>query len=257
MGNEIEQMQSYLIEVAKQTYQNNYTNNFIVFTDAKEDFSYLNYAIPTKSVVDSFNEEYLQIEQIFRENKRRVRFEFLQEFAPSLPLLLQTVGLIEEYRIDFMICTKQSCLLPRGIDNLYVKVINANSISLDLKNFRLVQEISFNEKSTLRLDDIDENDVIERIGNGCGYIGYLQDKPIVASQYTSILRGVTELVGVATLPRYRRRGFGAILSARATQEAFFHGADIVCLSAADENASRLYSKIGFRKIATMLAYKDV
>jgi predicted GNAT family acetyltransferase len=36
--------------------------------------------------------------------------------------------------------------------------------------------------------------------------------------------------------------------------AFKQGAEVVCLTAADQRAGRLYERVGFRPYATMLAY---
>lgn len=106
MIEQICQIQSYLVQIAKQVYQSYDVNNFVVFINEEDDLPYLNYSIPTNVIDENIASEYSKIEQIFKENHRKVRFEFLEEYNPLLPSLLSSVGLTEEYRNDFMICTE-------------------------------------------------------------------------------------------------------------------------------------------------------
>lgn len=61
---------------------------------------------------------------------------------------------------------------------------------------------------------------------------------------------VAEVAGVATLPSARRRGFASQLTATLAREALRLGATLVFLSAGDDDAARLYSRVGFRRIGT-------
>jgi predicted N-acetyltransferase YhbS len=60
---------------------------------------------------------------------------------------------------------------------------------------------------------------------------------------------VSEVVGVATLPRLRGRGLGAgitsALVAHATETA-----DVVFLAAGDDDVARVYERVGFARLAT-------
>jgi predicted GNAT family acetyltransferase len=64
------------------------------------------------------------------------------------------------------------------------------------------------------------------------------------------LNGVTEIVGVATLPAYRRRGVGAAVTGALADDAVRRGIRTVFLSAADADVARLYERLGFRRVAT-------
>lgn len=61
---------------------------------------------------------------------------------------------------------------------------------------------------------------------------------------------VSEVVGVATLPAFRRRGIAAALTALLTRDARERGVETVFLSAGDLNVARVYEQVGFRRIAT-------
>jgi GNAT superfamily N-acetyltransferase len=76
------------------------------------------------------------------------------------------------------------------------------------------------------------------------------DEGIVATGGVQFADGVAEVVGVATLPAHRRRGVGAALSAALCRLARDRGAELIFLSAADEDVARVYARIGFRRVGT-------
>lgn len=60
---------------------------------------------------------------------------------------------------------------------------------------------------------------------------------------------VSEIVGVATLPRLRARGLGAGLASALVEHAR-ETADLVFLTAGDDDVARIYERVGFARIAT-------
>jgi ribosomal protein S18 acetylase RimI-like enzyme len=73
---------------------------------------------------------------------------------------------------------------------------------------------------------------------------------ILASGMVQQVNDVAEVVGVATLPSARRRGYASQLTASLARHALQQGADLVLLSAGDDDVARLYSKVGFRRVGT-------
>jgi len=61
---------------------------------------------------------------------------------------------------------------------------------------------------------------------------------------------VVEIAGVATLPTARRRGLAAAVTATLARHALDHGADLVFLSASDDDVARVYLSVGFRRVGT-------
>jgi ribosomal protein S18 acetylase RimI-like enzyme len=62
--------------------------------------------------------------------------------------------------------------------------------------------------------------------------------------------GVTEVVGVGTLPSARRRGLAAAVTAALVADARRGGADIVFLSAGSDEIARMYARLGFARVGT-------
>jgi len=61
---------------------------------------------------------------------------------------------------------------------------------------------------------------------------------------------VTEVVGVAVLPAYRRRGLAAALTAVLARDALERGISTVFCSAQDDDVARVYESVGFRRVGT-------
>ena len=59
---------------------------------------------------------------------------------------------------------------------------------------------------------------------------------------------VAELVGIGTAQRARRRGLGAAVTALLAKVARDAGAAVVFLAAGDDTATRVYERVGFRRV---------
>ncbi|HEX4472123.1 MAG TPA: GNAT family N-acetyltransferase [Nocardioides sp.] len=83
---------------------------------------------------------------------------------------------------------------------------------------------------------------------GCAAITLRCDGVCVAAgMFTPVDEGRCELVGIATLMPYRRRGFGTALTSRLARAAFDAGAQTVFLTTHDQTALRSYRRVGFRE----------
>ncbi|HLN78825.1 MAG TPA: GNAT family N-acetyltransferase [Nocardioidaceae bacterium] len=60
----------------------------------------------------------------------------------------------------------------------------------------------------------------------------------------------TELTGIAVLPRARRQGVGAAITAALVADARATGISTVFLSAQDDTVARVYERIGFQRVGT-------
>ncbi len=75
------------------------------------------------------------------------------------------------------------------------------------------------------------------------------DGPVCVGSYQRA-GDVVEIVGVGTLPTARRRGLGATVTAALTQHALDQGAEVVFMSAGDDDVARIYHRLGYRRVAT-------
>jgi ribosomal protein S18 acetylase RimI-like enzyme len=96
-------------------------------------------------------------------------------------------------------------------------------------------------------------DLRERLGLGLTVIVAARDAggPLAVGSHQPV-GAVTEVAGVGTLPAARRQGLAAAVTTELVRDAFGRGADVVFLSAAEEDVARIYRRLGFRRIATAL-----
>ncbi|MEV6300906.1 GNAT family N-acetyltransferase [Actinoplanes sp. NPDC051861] len=73
---------------------------------------------------------------------------------------------------------------------------------------------------------------------------------ILATATSQRVDDVAEVVGVATLPSARGRGYASQLTATLAGRLLNSGVNLVFLSAGDDDVARLYTKIGFRRVGT-------
>ena len=73
--------------------------------------------------------------------------------------------------------------------------------------------------------------------------------PVAAGMHQPV-EGVTEVVGVATLPAVRRQGLGGAVTGALVEDALARGVETVFLSAGSEDIARVYGRLGFRRVAT-------
>ncbi len=92
----------------------------------------------------------------------------------------------------------------------------------------------------------------ELFGSG-DYLAVLAESPaegIVATATGQRAGDVAEVVGVATLPSARQRGYASQLTATLAGRLLADGVDLVFLSAGDDDVARLYTRVGFRRVGT-------
>jgi GNAT superfamily N-acetyltransferase len=135
----------------------------------------------------------------------------------------------------------------------------------DLASLQAVATIGFGEPGTLAGPTGVESLAEVQRAVPPGMVSFVQDRlsrgltvtaaafrkgvPVAVGSYQP-LDGTAELVGVATLPAYRRRGLGGAVTSRLVEDALDRGVAIIFLSAGDEAVARVYGGLGFRLVGT-------
>jgi GNAT superfamily N-acetyltransferase len=100
------------------------------------------------------------------------------------------------------------------------------------------------------LDGLEFRRGLIRDGHILWVVAETDEGPIAGG--AAVPRGaVAELTGIATLPAWRRRGVGAVVTAALTQAAAAVGVETVFLSAGDEQVARVYERVGFRRVGSV------
>lgn len=251
----IDRLQTYLRESARQRYDAFPVPLFTIFVHPSSDFSYVNYAIPDQPTRDDLDAALDALRATFVQHKRQPRFEFIQEFAPDLEAALVTHGFVEESRTLFMICTPDTYRDAPAVQGLHITPLRA-AAPVDLRDFITVQRQSFSSDPVPPVTETDVVEFVRTLDTSPSFLARIDGQAAGVGSLTTPIDRLTEIVGIGTRPAFRRRGIAAAITAEALRTAFAQGVEIACLSAADANAGRVYERVGFRPLATMLAYRD-
>lgn len=250
-------LQAYIRKAAALTHDVVEAPPFLLFFNPNDDLRFYNYGVPLGPVNHIPEATVAALRSAFAARKRLLRFEFIAEAAPELAAAFAAAGLVEEGRNPLLVCTPDSLQPPAGVPGLAIRRLTPGSPRADLAAFISVQAQGFGEEDRVEPTDAQVEDLRRRAGEGShSFLGVLEGGPVAAGAHTAPLDGFTELVGIATLAEYRRRGIAGALVATMTQSAFAAGVRVAFLSAADERAGRVYERVGFRPYATALAYCD-
>ena len=202
-----------------------------------------NYAIPDDDAHPS-PAELASLVAAFETRQRRCRLEYLGGRAPAVETAAVAAGFVVEDRLAVMTCDQSSVAAlvpPQGIE--LVRAIS----DADLVATRSVQALAFGRRSGPSPEGLRRL----RANLDAGGLAVLArdtatGQPAGAGCCTVPARGVTELVGIAVAPAFRRRTIGRTLTARLAQEAFAAGLATAFLSPLDDQAAQgVYAPAGF------------
>ncbi|MDO4323555.1 MAG: GNAT family N-acetyltransferase [Lachnospiraceae bacterium] len=89
------------------------------------------------------------------------------------------------------------------------------------------------------------------MANGEILVGVLEEGRLVSAASTSASNSLSAMVvGVATLPEFRGRGYASRVVQELCREAFLDGKRFLCLFYDNPSAGRIYHRIGFREIGS-------
>jgi len=111
--------------------------------------------------------------------------------------------------------------------------------------------IAERDEAVARQRDPEHRWLRDRIRRGLTVAAVAEDAtgPIGVGSHQPVA-GVSEVVGVATLPVVRHRGIGAAITAALVADARRQGVEVVFLSAGSDDVARIYERVGFQRIAT-------
>jgi hypothetical protein len=252
----VNEVQSYLRENARRQYELVSLPPFSLFFHPNDPVIYFNYAIPDFSIGEVQQSILRQLCVEFRNRDRLPRFEFLYEYAPELPETLRSSGFNETDRQWNMICTPSRLQSAPQVAGVTILELNPESPTADIRDYIIAQRQGFDPANTVipAEADIRQARLDLLIGGWQAYLARVDEQPAGAAAFGRVISGVSEIAGIATRVPYRRLGIASYLTWLTASEAFHHGAHTTCLTAADAAAGRIYERVGFQPLATMLAY---
>ena len=195
-----------------------------------------------------------------RELGVREALEWVHETTPSLASAAAAAGL-EVLQVPLLALVADDWAPPPAPAGVTVRMLGADDPALPAAQAAI--ELAFAAQG-MEVGDAgaEARDLAER---RLGDLGFLRERlrrgltamavaegaeGALAAGSHQLARGVSEVMGVGTLPAARRRGIGSAVTGGLVQDARSRGAEIVFLSAAGDDVARLYERLGFRRIGT-------
>jgi ribosomal protein S18 acetylase RimI-like enzyme len=256
----LDRLDAYLDAVPRPATRPEDIGGLVLFVPAtKAGWRY--YARPRRGAVEPTEEDVRRTRVRQRELRLPEELEWVVEITPRLGAAAEATGLRVEQR-PFMVLDDESALAARRDVDAEVRLVTGGD---DLALIGAVPAVGFAHAGTaageagydaLRAAAAGrppsavafERDRV-RSGATVAAAAFVDGLPVAYGAHQPV-GDATELVGIATLPAFRRRGLGAAVTAFLAEDAVRRGVGTIFLSAADPDVARLYGSIGFRRVGT-------
>jgi ribosomal protein S18 acetylase RimI-like enzyme len=216
-----------------------------------------NYALPITSLAatEVTEDTVRALCQAFTTRGRLPRVEFVAELWPTLPPLLEAAGLLVEEREPLMACPAER-FAPLMAPGVAVRALTGDDPDETLATY-----ISIHEDTPEGEHFQPPADAIARLrrqiegGRGWHALATLDGQPAGTGRCEIVGDDLGEVGGIVTNPQLRRRGVAATVTSFVVGQYFAQGGTLAWLSAANETARRVYARLGFQAIGTLLAYQ--
>jgi ribosomal protein S18 acetylase RimI-like enzyme len=243
ISDSIMRLQAFLREVAAPGREVSETGPVTAYFHPTDSLKYLNYAIPDDDA-EPTSDEIERLREEYRSRGRLPRLEWVEEAAPRTAGALERAGMREELRTPLMALAPDELVQPE-VEDAIVTVVGED----ELREAADIQRVAFG--GTPHAED-----QAPTPPNGGLVLARIRGEAASVAQWTPVIDGYSEIVGVATAEAWRRRGLAGLVTAAAASAAFEAGASTCVLSPGDETALRVYARAGFHRVATMLHYSD-
>jgi ribosomal protein S18 acetylase RimI-like enzyme len=230
---------------------------FVLFVPGPHPWPY--YARPARGHADPATaEDVRRVRDRQRELGEPEAFEWIADVAPGLIEVARAGGL-EVNEHPLMVLEDP---VPAPVDGVELRLVTPDD---DLALLGAVLEVGFSNPGTARgaagLTELEERAQTsthrsiefrrDRVRRGLTVWAavWVDGRPVAGGMHQPV-GAVTEIVGVTTLPAFRRRGLGAAVTALLVEDARARGTETVFLTAGDEEIARVYARLGFVRVGT-------
>jgi GNAT superfamily N-acetyltransferase len=184
--------------------------------------------------------------------------EWVHETTPSLLDAARAAGL-DVLEAPLMVLDHRAWRVPDAPSGITLRVLDADDPAV--AESVAVQHVGFGAAGTSpgpqghaernAAVDADHDFLRERMRRGLTVMAIAEGEhgPVAAGQHQPV-NGVSEVVGVATLPVVRRQGLGGAVTGTLVEDALARGVETVFLSAGSEAIARVYGRLGFKRVGT-------
>jgi GNAT superfamily N-acetyltransferase len=215
-----------------------------------------NVVIPNDDAAGDVAAMLAQIRARVHERRGRAHVELIEELFPRLRAALVALGLREVVREPLLTCTAERLRPALDIPGLAIDELTSTSPLSAMQEALDVNERGFDPSYAASASLADAERFRRDLTAARAFTARLDGTPAAGGMYTAPFGGLSRIVGVATLEPYRRHGIAAALTTYITRAAFAAGVEVVFLAAASDDARRVYERIGYRAVGTIVGLDD-
>jgi predicted GNAT family acetyltransferase len=194
-----------------------------------------------------------KLRSTLKKHKVPLEIEYNEAVFPKVGAWLESAGLKLVERNPLMSCRPESFKPFPTPDEVHITQLSAAATPAELEAFQSIRWTDGGEidrpppaVERLRADIARPNSVF--------LLAWLEWEP-AGTGVSHSLKGAAEIVGVVTNKEQRRRGVAAAITSELMRRHFANGGDFVFLDAANEEAARVYERLGFSRFGANLIYR--
>ncbi|WP_298342765.1 GNAT family N-acetyltransferase [Ferrimicrobium sp.] len=223
------------------------------------------YARPDRSGRAVRPRDLVRLRRACKNWRQPLQLEWICDLHPSLEAVVRKFGLIISEH-PLLVMTQEMLEVQRRS----VRTVVLDPEDLGLLKARAVAHVAFDQtvgtqagvvQREARFAQLDADEIRHvfaraRSGRTVTGIAVQEGSGAVAVGSYNRVGDTAEIVGVGTLPAYRRRGFGSAVVQLLCENAFANGIQLVLLTAEDEQVAQIYQRLGFRRIGTYMGAEE-
>jgi GNAT superfamily N-acetyltransferase len=199
---------------------------------------YSNYAVPDDNARPTADDVAALI-AAFAARDRKPRLEYLPSVSPFVRSVLEDADFAEEGLLPVM--TIGRLVEPPPVAGIELVAAESDEAILGMAT---ALNLAYGEPPPTESDLASHKGSRDR-GGFALLVRSSDGEPIGGGLATVPIGGVAELAGIGVVPSWRRRGVAAVITHRLVRAAHDLGARHPFLMAADDNAARVYTRVGF------------
>jgi GNAT superfamily N-acetyltransferase len=194
-----------------------------------------------------------KLRSTFKRHKVPLQIEYNETLFPKVGGWLEDAGLKLVERNSLMSCRPDGFKPFATPEELHLTQLSSAAAAAELEAFQTIRWTDGGEidrpappVERLRADIARPNSVF--------LLAWLDWEP-VGTGVSHSLKGAAEIVGVVTRQDRRRRGVAAAITSELVRRHFENGGDFAFLDAANDEAARVYERLGFSPFGANLVYR--
>ena len=193
-----------------------------------------------------------KLRSTFKKHKATFEIEYNEAAFPLVGPWLESSGLKKHERNPLMAC-RPEVFKPFGAAEVELTRLTSTSKAAELQAFQRLRWTEGGDKER-------DTPPIERLHRELAIVSsvfllaWLDWEP-AGTGVSHSLKGAAEIVGVVTRSDMRRRGVAATVTSSLVARHFESGGDFVFLDAANDDAAKVYEKLGFTRFGVQIVYR--